>query len=101
MSFNYSDVTNTRKPFGLYILDETSGFLNKYDEKSVFFSKWNTIKKMYEIEFFVGANSREGVLPWMLMGGNNNAGLINSFLPHSCQLFINQSSKFKIILFNN
>ncbi|KAM9965857.1 hypothetical protein ACTFIR_006036 [Dictyostelium discoideum] len=91
MSFNYSDVTDTRKPFGLYILDETSGFLNKYDEKSVFFSKWNPIKKMFEIEFFVGANSREGVLPWMLMGGNNYPSLLNSFLPNSCQLFINQS----------
>ncbi|KAM9981952.1 hypothetical protein ACTFIY_004266 [Dictyostelium cf. discoideum] len=91
MSFNYSDVTDTRKPFGLYILDETSGFLNKYDEKSVFFSKWNPIKKMFEIEFFVKANSREGVLPWMLTSGNNYASLINSFLPLSCQLFINQS----------
>ncbi|KAN0004344.1 hypothetical protein ACTFIZ_010504 [Dictyostelium cf. discoideum] len=91
MTFNYSDVTDTRKPFGLYILDETSGNLNKYDEKSVFFSKWNPIKKMYEIEFFVKANSREGVVPWILMSGNNNAGLLNSFLPHSCQLFINQS----------
>ncbi|KAN0035649.1 hypothetical protein ACTA71_004933 [Dictyostelium dimigraforme] len=91
MTFNYSDVLDTKKPFALYILDEASGNLNYLDQKSLFFSKWNSGKRMFEIEFFIKANIREGAVPWMLLTGNKFAGLIHSFLPNSSQLFIKKT----------
>lgn len=98
MYFNYTGsniITNNQITFALHLSDRTSYIPGEpLKDNKFYYSKWNSTIKMFQIEFFINANSMSGILPWFLTNGNQNSLQIsNSFFPLENQLIILNTSK--------
>ncbi|KAN0000499.1 hypothetical protein ACTFIZ_000939 [Dictyostelium cf. discoideum] len=72
--FNFSNQNvEPNRPMALVLLDRVSiNNLKNTDideligTSKLFYSKWNSTKKMFEIEFTIPANTQSGILPWYI-----------------------------------
>ncbi|KAN0041429.1 hypothetical protein ACTFIV_003968 [Dictyostelium citrinum] len=73
--FNFSNqFVEPNRPMALVLLDRVStNNLKNTDDgdeligtSKLFYSKWNSTKKMFQIEFIIPANTQSGVLPWFI-----------------------------------
>ncbi|KAM9965921.1 hypothetical protein ACTFIR_006104 [Dictyostelium discoideum] len=97
MYFNYTGsniIINNQITFALHLSDRTSYIPGEpLKDNKFYYSKWNSTIKMFQIEFFINANSMSGILPWFLTNGNQNSLQVsNSFFPLENQLIILNTS---------
>ncbi|KAN0047772.1 hypothetical protein ACTA71_002158 [Dictyostelium dimigraforme] len=93
MYFNFSNQNvEPNRPMALVLLDRvSSNNLKNTDDgddligtSKLYYSKWNSKKKMFEIEFTIPANTQSGIVPW--------------FITFSSEYLINEASARRPVL---
>ncbi|KAK5578277.1 hypothetical protein RB653_003233 [Dictyostelium firmibasis] len=74
----------------LQLLDPVSTYIFSMDQVGKYFSKWNKVMGMLQIEFIIPANTLSGVIPYVI-SFNQYYSIDNSLLSNSSQLFVNSN----------
>ncbi|EAL63991.2 EGF-like domain-containing protein [Dictyostelium discoideum AX4] len=95
--FNFTKPIEKERVIGFQLLDRVS--LNQIENDGigkVYYSKWNSTIKLFQVEFEIPSNTQSGVIPWKLVFGGwsyikdivdgNLATLFSSYLSKSVQL---------------
>ncbi|KAM9957719.1 hypothetical protein ACTFIW_012688 [Dictyostelium discoideum] len=95
--FNFTKPVEKDRVIGFQLLDRVS--LNQIENDGigkVYYSKWNSTIKLFQVEFDIPSNTQSGVIPWKLVFGGwsyildivdgNLATLFSSYLSKSVQL---------------
>ncbi|KAM9998648.1 hypothetical protein ACTFIY_008302 [Dictyostelium cf. discoideum] len=95
--FNFTKPIEKDRVIGFQLLDKVS--LNQKENDGigkVYYSKWNSTIKLFQVEFEIPPNTQSGVIPWKLVFGGwsyildvidgNLATLFSSYLSKSAQL---------------